>query len=152
MPFKPTTFDELRDRCPNERDAVTVAAVLPNLPAGESLIVLHGNADGYETDRQTIEDFRKRHTPIRRGSHIYRVEVDVDGAPGDKREVTPVPHPRRSYHISVWDFRELQPTRDTRSIDFDSDQTTLSTYGSPSPFFNTRPDSTAYDRKPHLPV
>lgn len=160
MPKAPTTFDDLRtDLMLNERVALTVAAVLPNLPEGESLIVLRGATASttgrryFETDEDVIDDFKKRHTPVAPDSDVYRVRVDPDEAPGGKAAVDPVPHGRRTYHINGWDFKELVRV-DPDEYEFDDhDQSELTDFGSPSPYFSTAYKLTGeYARKPHLPV
>lgn len=114
MPKAPKTYEDLRtDIQLSDRVALTVAAVLPNLPTDESLIVLRGSTAittgrrYWETDEDVIDDFKRRHAPVCPGSDVYRVTVDGDEAAGSKAEVTPVPHPFRSYHMVGWDFTEL---------------------------------------------
>jgi len=159
MPKAPKNHDDLRtDIALSDRAALTVAAVLPNLPTDESLIVLRGSnvfGDGrhFETDEDTIDDFKRRHAPVCPGSVVYRVTVDGDEAPGSKAEVTPVPHPFRSYHIVGWDFTELVSLDpDEYSFD-DTDQSTLTDFGTPSPYFSASYKLTGeWGRNPSLPV
>lgn len=154
MPRAPTTYEDLRtDIALTDRVALTAAAVLPNLPETESLIVLRGNQYGYETDRDTIDDFKRYHEPVCPDSDVYRVKVDGDEAPGSKAEVTPVPHPRRSYHIVGWDFTELVSLDPDEYAFEDTDQSTLTDFGGESPYFSPYYKLRGeYARKPRLPV
>lgn len=163
MPKAPTTYEDLRtDIALTDRVALTVAAVLPNLPETESLIVLRGHnvtASGkpvdrrFETDRDTIDDFKRYHEPVCPNSDVYRVKVDGDEAPGYNAEVTPVPHPRRSYHIVGWDFTELVSLDPDEYAFEDTDQSTLTDFGVECPYFSPAYKLAGeYARKPRLPV
>jgi len=154
MPRAPKTYDDLRtDISLPDRVALTVAAVLPNLPEAESLIVLRSGKYGWKTDEETIDDFQRRHAPVCPDSDVYRVKVDRDAASGYKDEVTPEPHAIRSYHVNAADFVEMV-SLDPDEYDFtDTDQSTLTDFGASSPYFS--PYHTIggeYARKPRLPV
>lgn len=160
MPKTPKTYEDLRtDIGLPERAALTVAAVLPNLPDDESLIVLRGatrlttGRRYWETDEDVIDDFKRRHDPVCPGSDVYRVRAEEADAPGNKVEVTPVPHGFRSYHITGYDFTKLV-SLNTEDCSFDdTPQSTLTDFGTTSPYFSAGYKLTGdYDRKPSLPV
>ena len=159
MPKAPKNYHDLYvDIGLSDRTALTVAAVLPNLPTDESLIVLRGSVGSpggryFETDEDTIDDFKRRHAPVCPGSVVYRATVDGDEAPGSKAEVTPVPHPFRSYHIVGWDFTELVSLDPDEYSFNDTDQLTLTDFGTSSPYFSPSYKLTGeWGRNPSLPV
>lgn len=161
MPKAPKTHEDLRnDIGLSERTALTVAAVLPNLPTDESLIVLTGSTRPcstgtrhWETDEDIIDGFKRRHDPVCPNSDVYRVAVDGDKPPGVKAKVTPVPHPFQPYHISEWDFIEIESLYPGEYSFEDTDQSTLTDFGTPSPYFSPSYKLAGeWGRMPRLPV
>jgi len=164
MPKAPKTYDDLYDAGLSERDALTLAVVLPNLPSNERIIDLRGNSSTYagktrtfwETDEAERTEFTKRATPIVPGSSLYRVApVLREKLDRDDEFVGyyPRPHGRRTYHIDRWDVVEFVPV-DADDYEFaDHPQATLDDFGGPSPHFNPwYANRDAFDRDPHLPV
>lgn len=154
MPIKPTDFETLRTDVPlSYREALVAAAVLPNLPDDEVLIRLTGHGSGYLTDEDTVEHFKRHHTPIVNGSDVYRVARHEDDDKGHDLVVEPVPHGRRRYKINYGDVRVIKPT-DPEEYDFDdTPQATLTDFGDGSPYFLPYYKiGGEYDRKPRLPV
>jgi hypothetical protein len=154
MPKAPKTYEDLRtDIALTDRVALTVAAVLPNLPEDESLIVLRRTKYGWQTDVDVIADFKKRHAPVAPDSGVYRVRTDTDVAPGNKVDTTPVPHGSRAYHIHARDFVEMVSLDPDEYSFEDTDQSTLTDFGSGSPYFSPYYKiGGEYERKPRLPV
>lgn len=158
MAIAPKTIDDLRDHFYNDRLIYTMAAVLPNLPADESLIELRGWGAGkswgpvWESDDDVVDDFRDNHDPIVRGTDVYRVEVITKNRPEDRPLLSPVPHGSRRYRIQRPDFDEY-PTLDPCVYDFaDDEQTELTDFGMESPHFTAMKPSGDWPRDPHLPV
>jgi len=166
MPKAPTTFEDLRNAVRTEREALTLAAVLPNLPDDDRVIDLRGQADGYtgrvhyDTDGPTLEAFRSHVPAIVPGSDLYRVRIDTkDGknANGDDDAlylgVEPVPHGRGTYAIDRRDFAEFVSV-DPEDAEYDgTGQATLDRYGFGNPYYNPyEANRDAFGRDPHLPV
>lgn len=164
MTKAPTTYDDLYAEGMTEREALTVAVVLPNLPKGERIIALRPfggeepcfgfpGAEWWETDEDTIDEFKRRTTPIVPGSNLYRVTVDHEKKYGDEVAVTPVPHGWRTFAIDPYDFDEYVPVAAEEYEFDDHDQTTLTDFGAPSPLFNPHfANRDAFERDPKLPV
>lgn len=147
MPKEPTTFSDLYDLGMSYRTAHTIAAVLPNLPDGESIIDIVGTWDDDE-----IAELKRRETPIVRGTDLYRVWIHGDPAP--VAVIEPIPHGFRSYEIHHDDFVEIVSV-DASLYDFtDTDQAQLHAFGGRSPYFDTSHDDEDGPgvRKPRLPV
>jgi len=145
-------FDVLRTRLRTEREALVAAAVLPHLPDGECLVRVH-DRDRYECPDDTRKFIES--CPTIAGTELRRVEYDEDAGKADAVELTPSPHPRRSYAVSGHDFDAFR-IGDEPDFD-DTDQASLSDFGfEPSPIDAvhlgvTRTDDT-FGRKPHFPA
>lgn len=167
MPKAPTTFDDLRNAVRTDREALTLAVVLPNLPEDERIVDLRGYYDKYaddvffESDDRAIEDLRRYETPVVPGSDLYRVRLKWVG--GDRDDdgswfegIEPVPHGRRTYAIDYRDLVEFVSV-DAEDAEYeDAPYHTLSDFGTGSPYFRPparRADGgEVFDRRPHLPV
>lgn len=153
--IQPTEYTHLREHGLTEREAYAAAAILPNLPETNVLVALTpDDRRGFKTYQkpETIERFRRNETPIVPGGDVYRaVQPDTDQS--DMIVVAPFPHGRREYYVHEADVRFFV-SPDPADADFETDQTTLSDFGIPTPHFaKTRESmSSPYDRKPHLPV
>lgn len=165
MPKAPTTYEDLRNSVRTDREALTLAAVLPNLPEDDRIIDLRGYTDKYtgtvryETDDDIIDDFVRHETPIVPGTDLYRVRIATGGIGLDDdtyRGVEPVPHGRRMYGITRTDFSEFVPV-DVEDAEYeDAPYHTLTDFGFPSPYFRpparTIDGDEVFERKPRLPV
>ena len=167
MPRAPKTYEDLRSLYLNHREAVTVAAILPNLPATDSLFILRGYAGyaslgfkqssgrRYYTDDDVIAEFRKRHSPIVGTANVYRAEVEhIDDERAEYVNVTPKPYAWDTYEIKHGDFIEVI-SLDPSEYDFsDSPQSTLDEFGfDGSPYWNAyESEGEDYPRKRSVPV
>lgn len=153
--IQPTEYADLRQYGLTEREALAAAAILPNLPQTNALVALRAdqrtNADPWE-DPETIDRIRRNETPIVPGGDVYRI-AQPQGDASTHVVVAPVPHGRREYYVHENDVRFFAPP-DPADTDFETDQTTLSDFGIPSPHFAKTHESMSspYDRKPNLPV
>lgn len=168
MPKAPTTYEDLRHAVRTDREALTLAAVLPNLPEDERIVDVRGYYDKhvddvfYESDADAIDALRRYENPIVPGSDLYRVRLKWAG--GDRDDdgswfegVEPVPHGRKTYAIDYRDLVEFVSV-DAEDADYDdAPYHTLTDFGFPSPYF--RPPARTVDggdevfgRRPHLPV
>lgn len=153
--IQPTEYDDLRMYGLSERESLAAAAILPNLPPTNALVTLRKdqrtNRPAWE-EPETIARLRRNETPIVPGGDVYRV-VQPETDASTHVVVAPVPHGRREYYIHENDVRFFVPP-DPADTAFETDQTTLTDFGIPTPHFAHPADdmSSPYDRKSHLPV
>lgn len=148
--IKPKTFGSLRSRTSlSERECLAAAAILPNLPDTDVLVAVRTTDPMYH-EPDPIERIQKHETPIVPGGSVYRAVISE---PDTARYMSVVPRPynRREYYVHEGDVDVFVPPHPA-DADFETDQTTLSDFGSPSPHFETRPARRSGYRKPHLPV
>lgn len=152
--IQPTEYGHLREHGLTEREALASAAILPNLPETNVLVALAPDTRPHAVtweDPDPIERLQRYEKPIVPGGDVYRAVVEGD----DSRymSIVPVPYSRRGYYVHEGDVRLFAPV-DPTDTDFETDQTTLTDFGIPSPHFAKTHESmsSAYDRKPNLPV
>lgn len=161
MAKAPTTYDDLRNAVSTEREALVLAAVLPNIYENECVIDIRGYTDvagntWYETDESVLEEFRRRETPIVPGSDLYRVHMvsydDVGEDEPSYKGALPIPHGFKCYDIDRTDVVEFVRV-DPEDADYEPPYHTLADYGCGNPYYNAYyANRDAFDREPHLPV
>lgn len=161
MPKAPTTYDDLRNAVRTEREALTLAAVLPNLYENECVIDIRGYTDPagrtwFETDEDVLAELRRRETPVVPRSDLYRVHIltyaDDNSKEAAYKGVLPIPHGFKAYDVNRADLVEFVRV-DPEDADYDPPYRTLDAFGCGSPYYNPYyANRDAFDREPHLPV
>lgn len=155
---QPTTYDDLfAIDGMTDREAQTIAAVLPYLPDDERIVAFDPTRyfppDGNPTsDADKVDRFTQYHRPIIPDGRWYRAARKESLHDGHVF-LKPTPHGGNFMRFRVADVTIIEPSDQTDYRFDDAPNATLTDFGITSPYFDTVPtDDDRFDRYPRIPA